>query len=552
LGEATNIAHDCGTPLTSPDRTSQGYTPLAHIPADAYTSLMLRPTASTYKQAKRRGSQPLLTDPEKPVDRELGYLADWAASKTRRRQNTSACSYCMHRRLGIQTILFVIGTCIFIIHYQYANVYSSNRDHLKASTDPIQTKATSLFYVTTTLDTVNETMEEYTVSTRTGSFQNCTTLIERQKFLPPETDLTNILSDVVYISCLPIRYRIPLGSLQRAAQAQTDIIVGILSNAGADGPMRRQVIRHTWASNDTFTSTLTKDLILQQIENTTLQAATAALDDPSPLFLRTKAGVFFLVAGTWTDQLSKEFQLYRDLIWIDQAEVYDVEKSVLTYKTQSFASIVHREMKKFEETGGYKYSYLFKTDDDSYVNLRYLHYELIERKRMTPIYPLSVPFMWGICTYIRRKPLRDLKYKWSISLESYPEEFYPSYCEGAGFALSRTLVDCMVDEDHIAQMRFMPFEDVSMGMLAERCHVELFVNAHELIHLYRTGYPYGSAQEYSRVDLNLGRLPDGDWLPEANMTGRIVQHRINSDVDMIEHHLKMLSSFYYDYYQDKY
>lgn len=57
-------------------------------------------------------------------------------------------------------------------------------------------------------------------------------------------------------------------------------------------------------------------------------------------------------------QLLKEFQLYRDLIWIDQAEVYDAETSVLTYKTQSFTSSVHREMKKFDnERGGIKYSY---------------------------------------------------------------------------------------------------------------------------------------------------------------------------------------------------
>jgi hypothetical protein len=116
-----------------------------------------------------------------------------------------------------------------------------------------------------------------------------------------------------------------------------------------------------------------------------------------------------------------------------------------------------------------------------------------------------------------------------------------------GFALSRTLVQCAVDDGHIAQMRFMPFEDVSMGVVAERCNVELFVNAHDLIHLYRTGYPYGTEEEYTRVDLNLGRLPDGDWLPEPNMTYCIIQHRINSDADMIEHHLKAFDSFTYYY-----
>lgn len=510
---------------------------------------MLRPAASTYQQVKRRGSS-LSATPELPVDRELGYLAEWAASKTRKRQNTSVFSYCMHlhRRLGIRTILFVIGTCIILFfHYQYGHIHNYNPDMLHASVESKQKTNALSFYITTTIDTVNETIQEYSVSTRTGSFQNCTISTEEQKQSDhQEKDLIyNILSGITYVSCHPIRYRIPFDALQRAAQARTDIIVGILSNAGADGPMRRQVIRHTWASNDTpisHPSTFTKDWILQQIRNATLQEA-ATLDTSTPMII-SKPGIFFLVAGTWTDKLSREFQTYRDMIWIDQAEVYDAEKSVLTYKTQSFASIVHTEMKKFEKTEGYKYSYLLKTDDDSYVNLSYLQYELMERKRMTPIYPLSVPFMWGFCRPLQMKPLRSSVDKWSVSNSSYPEEFYPRYCQGAGFALSRQLVDCIVDNHHIARMRFMPFEDVSMGMLAERCSVTLFIHAFELIQLYRTKWPWGTADERNRVNNNLGRLPDGDWLPKADMTGKLIQHRINSDADMIEHHLSAL--FYYN------
>ena len=203
---------------------------------------------------------------------------------------------------------------------------------------------------------------------RTGSLENCSESTSSwirsaaSAFLRNEdTDIPavhNSISGIVHVSCQPIRYRIGLDSLERAAQARVDITVGILSNSGSDGPMRRQVIRHTWASNDDTLSSFTKDAIIQKIENTTRQAATmvtsAETTNTTP-FIITRPGVFFLVAGPWDDKLSKEFETYRDLIWIDKAEVYDAEKSVLTYKTQSFASIVYTEMKRFEKDG-YKWS----------------------------------------------------------------------------------------------------------------------------------------------------------------------------------------------------
>ena len=52
----------------------------------------------------------------------------------------------------------------------------------------------------------------------------------------------------------------------------------------------------------------------------------------------------------------------------------------------------------------------------------------------------------------------------------YPEPYYPRYCQGAGFALSWKFVHCAAStNEHIAKARFMPFEDVAVGILAERC-----------------------------------------------------------------------------------
>ena len=49
---------------------------------------------------------------------------------------------------------------------------------------------------------------------------------------------------------------------------------------------------------------------------------------------------------------------------------------------------------------------------------------------------------------------------------------FPRYCQGAGFALSRRFLECSGgDGQHIAKARFMPFEDVAMGLIAQRCDV---------------------------------------------------------------------------------
>jgi len=118
----------------------------------------------------------------------------------------------------------------------------------------------------------------------------------------------NYLSGIVVVSCVPIRYRIPYDSIQRAAQAKADIIVGILSNAANDGPMRRQVIRHTWASNDISSSTtktfhLTTNTKYNPISCISHHGYTSFDSSPSP-FIITKPGLFFLVAGTSSDQLN--------------------------------------------------------------------------------------------------------------------------------------------------------------------------------------------------------------------------------------------------------
>lgn len=289
------------------------------------------------------------------------------------------------------------------------------------------------------------------------------------------------------VSCKTITYSAPIQSFKNST---SPIIVGILSNAGDNGPVRRQTIRNTWAND----------------------------------YLR----VFFLVAGPW-DGISNEYRIYGDLIWIDEEEIYNTEHSVLTMKTLSFMSILHKMSVKLPNMN---YTYAFKTDDDSYVNIGELHNALLANKTHPPDY-------WGHCAKEMQEPNRGAENKWSISLQDYPQPFFPLYCQGAGYAMSRRFIDCASVGGHIAQLLPVPFEDASVGMLSERCHFVPSPN-HGVFKLHR----YTSNEAKMRI--RLGQSLDDDLLPArpACMTGRVVQHRIFSELDMIDHHRTVLDPSY--------
>jgi len=287
-------------------------------------------------------------------------------------------------------------------------------------------------YQNITTDTVNSPnqMHDYEPD-QTGSMANCTANnineLQRQQHQASHPD-----SNTIIASCHQIHYRVPLSSFHNVPS----IIFGVLSIANGEGPVRRQSIRDTWGHNH--------------------------------------RGVFFLVAGPW-EEGREEYERYADLLWIDEEEVYDGERSVLTWKTLTFASVVHRVMGDADANsharlrgsgGGGSYSHCFKTDDDTYVNVENLYRSL---------YNASQPHLdyWGWCQEKKYAPNRN-DGKWSVSNHTYPEPMFPRYCQGAGFALSRNFLDCAVGNSHIARARFMPFEDVAVGILAERCRITPF------------------------------------------------------------------------------
>lgn len=266
----------------------------------------------------------------------------------------------------------------------------------------------------------------------------------------------------------------------------------MLSAASGSGPNRRNYIRSTWASREYF------------------------------------KGAFFLVAGPWED-IKDEFMFYRDMIWIDEEEVYQGEQSVLTYKTISFFGIVHEWANSVEE-GGFKYA--VKTDDDSYVNIVNLKKKLNASDTGPEEEKLHY---FGQCPQFQVLPSRDKDNKWPVTYQTYPEPKLPLYCQGAGFGLSRDLIATAVENDHIANFRYMPFEDVSIGILAERSEYKPTMIAG--VHVFRADTPKERDCVNHSVPMTECYKDDLDnWPPDARMAHKIIQHRVADRSDMINIH----------------
>ena len=345
-----------------------------------------------------------------------------------------------------------------------------------------------------------EKEEAKPITFHTGSFANCTVKSDvstktSSKFTSssPSTFIDGPDSGTVIVSCKRIKFRAPLNSFHNDDQG---IITGVLSSAGGVGPSRRKSIRSTWAS-------------------------------------KHKA-IFFLVAGPWED-IQQEYEDCGDLIWIDEEEVYDGERSVLTLKTYSFFAIAYAAMSKYD----YSYSHIFKTDDDSYLNLDTLYKELqVDDLGYTKDRKNTHDF-FGQCQLKYPKVHREEEYKWPIRNETYPEPWFPRYCQGAGFAISKKFLTCAIQQSHVANIRFMPFEDVAVGMVAERCNVVPEWPSTARVKVFR----YKSEEVKKRTRTGDKRTDDL-VAPAACMTDKIVQHRIIDDFDMEEHHKSVLDPAY--------
>jgi hypothetical protein len=134
------------------------------------------------------------------------------------------------------------------------------------------------------------------------------------------------------------------------------------------------------------------------------------------------------------------------------------------------------------------FRYLFKTDDDVYINVTRIKQELsnTDERMMIDYYGLALK---------DTKPIRRVRNKFYISKRDYPDEYFPIYAPGFGYALSNSFCACSVQEFPL--LSFIPWEDVSVGLLAKNCNVSL-TNAQESHWSYLESYKDWGKLDYHK------------------------------------------------------
>jgi hypothetical protein len=164
--------------------------------------------------------------------------------------------------------------------------------------------------------------------------------------------------------------------------------------------------------------------------------------------------LLFVMAGNWTAELEQEALFHQDVLWLDRPETYDG----LPYKTFCFLEVARKH------TIASSFDYVYKTDDDVYLNMDKLHQLLI--------HDFARPDYFGHILHmgIIRNPTR----KWAVTEQEYPNatHFHP-FNIGAGYAISSKILKdnpCVAQE--MVQQSFLPLEDVSIGWVMHKCQIQ--------------------------------------------------------------------------------
>ncbi|XP_046578622.1 beta-1,3-galactosyltransferase 1-like [Haliotis rubra] len=110
--------------------------------------------------------------------------------------------------------------------------------------------------------------------------------------------------------------------------------------------------------------------------------------------------------------------------------------------------------------------YTLKTDDDCFVNTLQL-YDFLQHSNTikTNLYVGNI-----FHKLQKRKVVRSVSSKWSVSKSDYSPDHYPPYASGTGYVLSRDVVDRVVVESQY--IKAIPNEDAFIGIVVNLLRVE--------------------------------------------------------------------------------
>ncbi|CAJ1934557.1 unnamed protein product [Cylindrotheca closterium] len=300
------------------------------------------------------------------------------------------------------------------------------------------------------------------ISGLTGSFKNCSS--DDNVSSKDHIGLSNSNRDdgpyqegTVQVACRGVTFRIPrsFSSSQGNSTSTGDVILTAVISASNHAD-RRASIRSTWAKGST--------------------------------------DVFFVVAGPW-EEIASEFQEHHDLVWIDNGgngDNVNATNMLSSLQVATFLTIADVQY-------GNHYSHILKVTDHSYAKLSAIRSNLFDNGRQKIA-------MYGTHCGTGVRPSHV-----GVSETEYSDFFFPQYCKGDGYALSRLFLLCAIS--HIPQSRLVSLDDAYIGILGERCGLE-------------------ANQFHSGADVEEGKMP-------------LLQHDLKTTTAMEEYHGKQLNATLY-------
>ncbi|XP_060784798.1 beta-1,3-galactosyltransferase 1 [Neoarius graeffei] len=112
--------------------------------------------------------------------------------------------------------------------------------------------------------------------------------------------------------------------------------------------------------------------------------------------------------------------------------------------------------------------YVMKTDSDIFVNMDNLVYKLLK--------PDTKPRRRYFTGYvINGSPIRDIRSKWYMPRDLYPESKYPPFCSGTGYVFSADVAELIYKTS--LHTRLLHLEDVYVGVCLRKLGIHPYQNS---------------------------------------------------------------------------
>ena len=131
--------------------------------------------------------------------------------------------------------------------------------------------------------------------------------------------------------------------------------------------------------------------------------------------------------------------------------------------TESYILLVHKTLSSLRFASKMDVRFVLKIDDDVY-----LHFPRMIWWLRTASLPEK---LYGGYLLTKAKPIRNPLHKWHVSKQHYNKTYFPPYCNGPFYFMSRAVV-LEVLEASFTEGSSFPLEDVFIGILAQKVGVK--------------------------------------------------------------------------------